>query len=65
MEYSKEEKIDAIRGYMKEIITLADRLVNTDKVMKIMDLEENSKVFAGIFMANRELCKVLDRLREK
>lgn len=65
MEYTKEEKIDAIKGYMKEIMTLADRLTNTDKIMNIMDLEENIKVFAGIFTTNRELCKVLNRLKEK
>lgn len=65
MEYTREEKIDVVRGYMKEIITLADRFANIDRIMNIMDLEENTKVFARIFTTNRELCKVLDRLRKK
>lgn len=50
---------------MKEIMTLGERLSNIDKIMNIIDLKENTKVFAGIFTTNRELCKVLDRLREE
>lgn len=65
MEYSDKEKADAVRGYMKEIMTLADRLANTDKIMNVMTLEERSKVFAGIFDTTKEMSNVINRLEGK
>lgn len=65
MEYSDKEKADAVRGYMKEIMTIADRLANTDTIMKITNLEERSKLFAKLFGANEEMCEILKRLEDK
>lgn len=49
MEYSDKEKADAIRGYIKELMALTDRIANTDKIMNITTLEERSKLFAKLF----------------
>lgn len=65
MEYSKEEKIDAVRGCIKELMALTDRISNTDNIMKIATLEERSKLFAKLFGANEEMYEILDRLEDK
>lgn len=65
MEYSKEEKIDAIKGYIKYLMVLIDRITNTDVTMKITTLEERSKLFAKLFGANEEMCEILKRLENK
>lgn len=65
MEYTDKEKADAIRGYIKELMVLTDRIANTDNVMKITTLEERSKLFAKLFGANEEMCEILDRLGNK
>lgn len=65
MEYSKKEKMDAVRGYIKELTVLIDRIANTDNIMKITTLKERSELFAKLFRANEEMYEILDRLEDK
>lgn len=65
MEYSKKEKMDAVRGYIKELMALTDRISNTDNIMKITTLKERSELFAKLFRANEEMYEILDRLEDK
>lgn len=65
MEYTTKEKIDAIKGYINDMKTLARRIQNTDNIMNIMSSVEEIELFAGIYNTEKVLIGILKRLEGK
>lgn len=65
MEYTTKEKIDAIRGYIKNIAELTRRINNTDKLMEIFKLEVSTKITHELYNVSYELIIVIERLESK